>query len=97
MLLLVTPPLTQLNTPYPATTQLKAYLQHQGFSVVQADMGIELTDKIFRRDFIAANLPKGLPDADAYAGSIDSVMRFLRGGDSTLASRIVAGNLLPAL
>lgn len=95
MLLLVTPPLTQLNTPYPATTQLKAYLQHQGFSVVQADMGIELTDKIFRRDFIAANLPKGLPDADAYAGSIDSVMRFLRGGDSTLASRIVAGNLLP--
>lgn len=95
MLLLVTPPLTQLNTPYPATTQLKAYLQQQGFPVVQADLGIELTDRVFRRDFIASHLPKGLPDGDAYAVTIEPVMRFLRGGDSTLASRIVSGNLLP--
>ena len=39
--LLIIPPLTQLNTPYPATTVLKGYLQGCGHDVVQADMGIE--------------------------------------------------------
>ena len=32
--LLVTPPLTQLNTPYPATAVLKGYLQSQGYDAV---------------------------------------------------------------
>ena len=45
--LLLTPPLTQLNTPYPATTVLKGFLESHGHTVAQADLGIELVLKIF--------------------------------------------------
>jgi len=34
--LLITPPLTQLNTPYPATAVLKGYLEGCGHIVAQA-------------------------------------------------------------
>lgn len=95
MLLLVTPPLTQLNTPYPATTQLKAFLRQEGYEAEQVDLGIELTDKIFSSDFVASALPKGLPDVDRYTTTIEPVMRFLRGRDPSLAYRIVAGSFLP--
>lgn len=95
MLLLITPPLTQLNTPYPATSQLKAYLQLQGFEVSQVDMGIELIDSVFTPEFIISNLPKGLPDVDRYAMAIRPVLRFLRGEDLSLAARIVSGGFLP--
>jgi hypothetical protein len=46
-ILLITPPLTQLNTPYPATAVLKGFLQENGRTVFQADLGIELIDSIF--------------------------------------------------
>ena len=109
MLLLVTPPFTQLNTPYPATTQLMAFLRQQGYDAQQVDLGIELIDRIFTPEFILANLPKGAQepvarvekivrghsDVDRYAATIRPVLRFLRGKDSTLASRIVAGGFLP--
>ena len=95
MVLLVTPPFTQLNTPYPATTQLKAFLDKNGFPTKQVDLGIELIDRIFSSDFLLANLPKGLPDVEGYTTTIDAVKRFLRGSDLSLAQRIVAGNFLP--
>src|SRR5207244_753725 len=45
-LLLVTPPMTQLNTPYPATAYLTGFLRlHQarlGLEVEQADASLEL-------------------------------------------------------
>ncbi|MBI3994458.1 MAG: radical SAM protein, partial [Nitrospirae bacterium] len=40
-LLLLTPPFTQLNSPYPATAYLTGYLQSKSNSVFQADLGIE--------------------------------------------------------
>ena len=46
-ILLITPPLTQLNTPYPATAVLKGFLQEQGKVVHQADLGIELINALF--------------------------------------------------
>ena len=51
--LLITPPLTQINTPYPATTMLKAFLQAHGHAAVQADLGIELVDKIYSREWLS--------------------------------------------
>lgn len=95
MVLLVIPPFTQLNTPYPATTQLKAFLDDKGFDAVQVDLGIEVIDRIFTSDFLLANLPKGLPDVVEYAATIGAVKRFLRGTDHSLAQRIVAGHFLP--
>ena len=38
-LLLIIPPLTQLNTPYPSTAYLTGFLRPHGYSVVQADLG----------------------------------------------------------
>jgi Radical SAM superfamily len=40
-LLLITPPFTQLNTPYPATAYLTGFLQTKGCAVFQADLSIE--------------------------------------------------------
>ncbi|MBR9728012.1 B12-binding domain-containing radical SAM protein [Shewanella intestini] len=41
-ILLMTPPMTQLNTPYPATAYLTGFLRSQGFDAVQRDPAIEL-------------------------------------------------------
>lgn len=51
-ILLVTPPLTQLNTPYPASPYLAGYLEKCGYVVAQLDLGIQLVDRIFTRSFL---------------------------------------------
>ncbi|MGL4475918.1 MAG: B12-binding domain-containing radical SAM protein [Shewanella sp.] len=40
--LLMTPPMTQLNTPYPATAYLTGFLRTQGYEAEQRDPAIEL-------------------------------------------------------
>lgn len=97
--LLITPPLTQLNTPYPATTVLKGCLDAHGHPTAQADLGIELVDRIYTREWLsrcAATLP---PAEQAHllrcADCVEPVMRFLRGRESTLAPRIANRSLLP--
>jgi len=44
---LVTPPFTQLNTPYPATAYLKGFLNTKNISSYQSDLGIEVILEIF--------------------------------------------------
>ena len=44
---LITPPFTQLNTPYPATAYLKGFLNTKGIASVQSDLGIEVTLALF--------------------------------------------------
>ncbi len=41
-ILLIIPPMTQLNTPYPATAYLTGFLKQQGYDVSQRDLAIEL-------------------------------------------------------
>ena len=48
-LLLITPPFTQLNTPYPATAYLSGFLQTNGVPVFQADLSIETFLALFSR------------------------------------------------
>ncbi len=45
--LLITPPFTQLNTPYPATAYLKGFLNTKDISSFQVDLGIEVTLALF--------------------------------------------------
>ena len=94
-LLLITPPFIQLNTPYPATPHLKGFLQSEGYDVEQADLGIELVDGLLSPGFLTSVFPQGHPLRDRYLSTIDSVKRFLRNEDPTLASRIAARNMLP--
>ncbi len=62
--LLLTPPFTQLNTPYPATAYLKGYLNtllfSEGQSVVahQADLGIETILRLFSTQGLATLFTK---------------------------------------
>ena len=47
--LLVIPPLTQLNTPYPSTAHLTGFLRSHGYRTHQADVGIEMVLALFSR------------------------------------------------
>ena len=47
---LITPPFTQLNTPYPATAYLKGFLNTKNISSYQSDLGIEVTLKLFCKE-----------------------------------------------
>ncbi|GAA4845443.1 B12-binding domain-containing radical SAM protein [Algivirga pacifica] len=107
--LLVTPPLTQLNTPYPATAYLKGYLNKKQEEAEQVDLGIMMILSLFTR--------KGLEEVfdqaeeviqncseealrtfylqDDYIDTVEPVIRFLQHGDSTLAHRICSGTFLP--
>ncbi len=55
-ILLVTPPMTQLNTPYPATAYLTGCLRAHAaeVEVAQADLSIELFLRLFSRDGLTA-------------------------------------------
>lgn len=64
--LLLTPPMTQVNTPYPATAYLTGFLSAKGFDVVQADPALELVLKLLSRsglEAISQTLKKKHPQA----------------------------------
>jgi len=108
-ILLVTPPLLQLNTPYPATAYLKAFLTAEGFNVGQVDLSIEtfnalLSETSMRRIFDMANnslLQKNsnlnhiYQNRESYLNLLPSVLQFLQGKHPELAHRIASRQLLP--
>lgn len=109
-ILLVTPPFLQPNAPYPATAYLKSYLERHGHEALQVDLSIELLGKIFSKAFLERvfQLPHSAKDVDEndnieriyslrthYISTIDCVISFLRGEDSTLATAICRGDFLP--
>ena len=107
-ILLLTPPMTQLNTPYPATAYLTGFLrQHAAegdFEVAQADPALELFLRLFSRAgltrvFAAVKRCKSnapfVDRAADYIDTVDAAVRFLQGRDPGLALRIVGRDLLP--
>jgi hypothetical protein len=48
-LLLITPPFTQLNTPYPATAYIKGFLNTKNISAYQIDLGIDVILELFSK------------------------------------------------
>ncbi len=107
-ILLILPPLTQLNTPYPSTAYLSGFLRRAGHQVTQVDLGLELVLEIFSRKrltqvFELARSVKKPSDSlrlildqeDAYVGSVDAVIAFLQGRDPTLTHRINSRRFLP--
>lgn len=108
-ILLITPPLTQLNTPYPATAQLLGFLHSRGIEASQSDLSIELISMLFTRKYLteifetAATKPAlskahkiMLQQANFYLNTIEPVMHFLSGKDDTLASRFSNSDFWPA-
>jgi len=48
-ILFITPPFTQLNTPYPATVYLKGFLNTKKITSFQMDLGIEVILALFSK------------------------------------------------
>ncbi|MCC9598728.1 MULTISPECIES: radical SAM protein [unclassified Rubrivivax] len=108
--LAVIPPMTQLNTPYPSTAYLTGFLRSRGVAAMQTDLALALVLELFTpaglaavRDAAAALPPaRRTPRLDAfeaqferYAATIAPTIRFLQGGDATLAHRIAGRAFLP--
>ena len=104
---LITPPFTQLNTPYPATAYLKGFLNTKKIASTQADIGIEVILELFSKKGISNLIPKGGIEIysdnskrifslwDEYIKTIDPVIAFLQGKNPTLALQICGDNFLP--
>ncbi|MCS3869969.1 ribosomal protein S13 [Chryseobacterium ginsenosidimutans] len=107
-LLLITPPFTQLNTPYPATAYIKGFLNTKNISSYQMDLGIEVILALFSKDGIqkifsteidlhniSENSQRIFTLRDEYIKTIDQVICFLQGKTPTLARQICSMNFLP--
>uniref|UniRef100_UPI0040482031 B12-binding domain-containing radical SAM protein n=1 Tax=Algoriphagus sp. TaxID=1872435 RepID=UPI0040482031 len=106
--LFITPPFTQLNTPYPATAYLKGFLNTLGASSKQADLGIEVMLAILSkpgltRIFEQAEKSTSLSDNSLrilrlraqYLQTISPIIDFLQDKNPTLAYSIAEGEFLP--
>ena len=108
--LLITPPFTQLNTPYPATAYLKGFLNTRVIASYQADLGIETMLAIFSKPGIidlfhhislvnsnnfSDNAKRMISLQEDYMNTITSVMSFLQGKNATLAHLVAGRNFLP--
>ena len=106
-LLLITPPFTQLNTPYPATAYIKGFLNTKNISSYQIDLGIEVILELFSKSGIekvfAANTNEIASEnskrifalREEYIKTIDQVILFLQNHNPTLARQICSMNFLP--
>lgn len=105
---LITPPFTQLNTPYPATAYIKGFLNTKNISSFQADLGIEVILELFSRKGLtdlfseaekatdkSDNAKRILALQEEYIKTIDSVMLFLQGKNPTLSHLICQEDFLP--
>lgn len=107
--LLLTPPFTQLNTPYPATAYLKGFLNTKNISSYQLDLGIDVIQEIFSRkrletffDFaqqnnsiLSANAKRIYTLRFDYFRTIEDVISFLQGKNQTMARQICGEDFLP--
>ncbi len=98
--LIITPPFTQLNTPYPASAYIKGVLNTKNISAFQMDLGIEVILSLFSKKGLADLKPEKAISHysenaqriaalwDDYIQTIDAVMTFLQGKSATLARQI---------
>ena len=107
-ILFITPPLVQLNTPYPATQSLTAFVNDKGYNASQWDLSIELIEKVYTKEFLTPLFEEAYQrdklsekakavamHKDDYLRCVDSVVKFLQGKDDTLSTRISSREFLP--
>ena len=108
-LLLITPPFTQLNTPYPATAYLKGFLNTKNISAFQMDLGIEVILELFSKKTLqdvfslalktntiqSENAQRIYALKDSYLKPLDDVIAFLQGKNASFARQICTDNFLP--
>ncbi|HEX8377296.1 MAG TPA: radical SAM protein, partial [Pedobacter sp.] len=108
-ILFITPPFTQLNTPYPATAYLKGFLNTKNIPSHQMDLGIEVILALFssagltrlftevakKQRSLSENSQRIVHLQKEYIKTIDAVINFLQDNNPTLAHLICQGNYLP--
>ncbi|WP_405398438.1 B12-binding domain-containing radical SAM protein [Maribacter sp. Asnod2-G09] len=108
-LLLITPPFTQLNTPYPATAYIKGFLNTKHISSFQSDLGIEVILSLFNKNtfqqlfdmafssdaILSENCQRIYALRNDYLKTLDAVILFLQGKNDTLARQLCTDNFLP--
>lgn len=106
--LLITPPMTQMNSPYPATPYLTAYLKSLNQDVKQIDLGLfvilkllsksglkRMRDELIKKNHDHDSVQFFLEAFEDYQNTIDPVIRFLKGQDSSMALRLARRQLVP--
>jgi radical SAM superfamily enzyme YgiQ (UPF0313 family) len=107
--LLLTPPFTQLNTPYPATAYIKGFLNTLNVPSYQSDLGMEVIWALFskrgltdlfahieqKNTVFSPNAQRILALREQYIQRIDAVILFLQGKNPTFAHSIAQGDFLP--
>jgi hypothetical protein len=108
-LFLITPPFTQLNTPYPATSYIKGFLNTKDISSFQSDLGIEVILSLFNKNtfqklfemafdadvIVSENSQRIYALRQDYLKTLDAVILFLQGKNDTLARQLCTDNFLP--
>ena len=109
VVLFITPPFTQLNTPYPATAYLKGFLNTQDINSYQTDLGIEVILSLFSKKGIESifstidekkltlskNANRIFKLKTQYINTIEPTISFLHDTNPTLAYLISERNYLP--
>lgn len=104
--LFITPPFTQLNTPYPATTYLTGYLRSIGYPCDQCDLSIELFNAIFTSQIIeevfyiaeeqgSIEYKEVYDHRDQYIQKVDMVIAYLRHQEEQTAKFLIMDGFLP--
>lgn len=108
-ILLLIPPLTQLNTPYPATAYLKGFLDQKGVDCEQGDLGLDMVLELFSKEGLSklfdeversstklnGALSNMLNNRKAYENTVSSAISFLQNKNYTLGYRIATRQYLP--
>jgi hypothetical protein len=107
--LLLIPPLTQLNTPYPSTAYLTGFLQSRGIEAEQADLGIDMVLRLFssdglrnvfrqlqgREDLLPREALGMMRAEQSYVNMIEPVIAFLQGKTPDIAAHLIQPGVLP--
>lgn len=105
--LLATPPMSDLNTPYPATCYLTAFLRSRKYAAFQVDWSIGLACRLFSKSGLdrlrnaladsgaASSVTFFLNNFDRYRFVIESLVAFLQGRDDSAKFKILNRRWLP--
>lgn len=92
---LLTPPLVQPNTWYPATTVLAGFLKKHGYEAVQRDFSLSVLLKLLSLDGLQEIEEKANIDLAQHRAVIQEVVEFLQNPRSGLAQRLIQSGVLP--
>ncbi|MGE5399232.1 MAG: B12-binding domain-containing radical SAM protein [Ignavibacteriales bacterium] len=107
-ILLIIPPFSQINSPYPSAGQLSGFLRSKDYDVSSFDLSLASALRVFSkqglatvfsriagREYDSEFIQRALSLSDQYINVIDPVIAFMQGKNPNLAYRIIQEGFLP--